>query len=122
MFLFRDFTLNINKEVNFALKQIFGVGIHKSRFMTSRIGLSYPFFLKNINIFNFSLLLFLLKNLVISEVRIRRKSDMDINRLIDCISYRGIRHKMCLPVHGQRTRTNASTQRSKRMRVRFQNT
>lgn len=36
---------------------------------------------------------------------------------MDIESYKGARHKMTLPCHGQRTRTNANTQRSKRIRI-----
>lgn len=60
-----------------------------------------------------------MKYLVLSEVRIKRKSENDISKLVEGKSYRGARHTMSLPVHGQRTRTNASTQRSKRIRLRI---
>jgi ribosomal protein S13 len=52
--------------------------------------------------------------LIISDVRIKRRVQFHINKLKDIRTVRGIRHKFCLPVHGQRTRTNASTQRTKR--------
>lgn len=39
---------------------------------------------------------------------------MNISNMINLNIYKGIRHKLALPVHGQRTRTNASTQRTKR--------
>lgn len=41
--------------------------------------------------------------------------------MINNKSYVGNRHKLCLPVRGQRTRTNANTQRSKRIRTKFSN-
>lgn len=40
---------------------------------------------------------FLLKNLVISDVRIKRKVESNINKKIDLNSYSGVRHKLCLP-------------------------
>jgi len=58
----------------------------------------------------------LLKLLIISDVRIKRRVEFDIAKLVGMNSIKGFRHKLCLPVHGQRTRTNASTQRSKRIR------
>jgi small subunit ribosomal protein S13 len=70
------------------------------------------------NVYNFMIIIFLLKGFVISDVRIKRRIDSNINFLIDVNSYKGVRHKMTLPVHGQRTRTNANTQRSKRIRIR----
>jgi len=49
-------------------------------------------------------------------VRIKRRVEFDIAKLVGISSIKGLRHKLCLPVHGQRTRTNASTQRTKRIR------
>lgn len=46
MFLFRDFTLNINKEIRFALMQIFGIGLHKSNSILSKLVLVTRFLLR----------------------------------------------------------------------------
>ncbi|HEX6798383.1 MAG TPA: 30S ribosomal protein S13 [Ktedonobacterales bacterium] len=51
------------------------------------------------------------------EGDLRREVDMNIRRLIEIGSYRGIRHRRNLPVHGQRTRTNARTRRGARKTV-----
>ncbi len=48
------------------------------------------------------------------EGDLRREVNMNIKRLIDIGCYRGIRHRRGLPVHGQRTRTNARTRRGPR--------
>jgi small subunit ribosomal protein S13 len=45
------------------------------------------------------------------EGDLRREVQSDIKRLIEINCYRGTRHRMRLPVHGQRTRTNARTRR-----------
>ncbi len=45
------------------------------------------------------------------EGDLRREVDMNIKRLIEIGCYRGMRHRRNLPVHGQRTRTNARTRR-----------
>jgi small subunit ribosomal protein S13 len=45
------------------------------------------------------------------EGDLRRQVSMNIKRLIEIKCYRGIRHQRGLPVHGQRTRTNARTRR-----------
>jgi len=60
--------------------------------------------------------LYLLKGLVASDARIKRVIENNITKLITIDSYRGSRHKLTLPVRGQRTRTNAGTQRSKRFK------
>ena len=51
------------------------------------------------------------------EGDLRREVDMNIKRLIEIGSYRGMRHRRNLPVHGQRTRTNARTKRGARRTV-----
>lgn len=51
------------------------------------------------------------------EGELRRKIQANIKRLIDIGSYRGTRHKKKLPVHGQRTKTNARTRKGKKKTV-----
>ena len=53
---------------------------------------------------------------ILAREFINRIIENNINNLIINNSYRGTRHKLTLPVRGQRTRTNASTQRSKRFK------
>jgi small subunit ribosomal protein S13 len=48
---------------------------------------------------------------VMVEGDLRRKTAMDIKRLMDLGCYRGLRHRRGLPVHGQRTHTNARTRK-----------
>lgn len=52
------------------------------------------------------------------EGDLRRERSMDIKRKIDLGSYGGIRHRRGLPLHGQRTRTNARTRKGKRKPIR----
>jgi len=51
------------------------------------------------------------------EGDLRREVRQNIQRLIDIQCYRGLRHRRNLPVHGQRTRTNARTKRGARRTV-----
>lgn len=51
------------------------------------------------------------------EGELRKEIDLNIKRLIEIGSYRGIRHRRGLPVRGQRTRTNARTKRGPRKTV-----
>jgi len=51
------------------------------------------------------------------EGQLRAEVQMNIRRLIEIGSYRGLRHKLGLPVRGQRTRTNARTRKGKRKTV-----
>jgi small subunit ribosomal protein S13 len=52
------------------------------------------------------------------EGDLRREISMNIKRLMDLGCYRGIRHRRSLPVHGQRTRTNARTRKGPRRPIR----
>ena len=51
------------------------------------------------------------------EGDLRREVNMNIRRLMDIGSYRGLRHRRGLPAHGQRTKTNARTKRGGRRTV-----
>jgi small subunit ribosomal protein S13 len=48
------------------------------------------------------------------EGDLRRETSMNIKRLMDMASYRGIRHRRGLPLRGQRTKTNARTRKGPR--------
>jgi len=52
------------------------------------------------------------------EGDLRRENSMNIKRLMDLGCYRGMRHRRHLPVHGQRTRTNARTRKGPRRPIR----
>ncbi len=52
------------------------------------------------------------------EGDLRREISMNIKRLMDLGSYRGVRHRRGLPLRGQRTRTNARTRKGPRRAVR----
>jgi len=51
------------------------------------------------------------------EGDLRREVQLNIKRLVEISCYRGVRHRRNLPVHGQRTRTNARTKRGARKTV-----
>jgi small subunit ribosomal protein S13 len=53
----------------------------------------------------------------LAEGDLRREVSQNIRRLIEIGSYRGLRHRRGLPVHGQRTRTNARTRKGPRRTV-----
>jgi len=56
------------------------------------------------------------QNLMV-EGNLRREVQMNIKRLMDIGCYRGLRHRRSLPVHGQRTRTNARTRKGPKKTV-----
>ena len=114
MYKFRITDLPLNKELSVALKSIDGLGLRKANYILSKLGISHLILVENLNLYYKDLLFFYLENFVMSIASISRYKDLRIKRLIDLNTYKGIRHELFLPVHGQRTRTNANTQRSKR--------
>lgn len=116
MYLFRDTNLYPSKEVRASLLRIYGVYWRKAIYITSWTGISYPMFIRNLSSYRYGMIYTILKSYLISNVRIKRRMDSNILHLINNNSYWGTRHKFCLPVHGQRTRTNASTQKAKKFR------
>lgn len=114
MYKFRVSNLPLNKGLSIALKAIDGLGWHKINFILSRLGIAHSITVENLNLYYKDLLFFYLENFVMSIACINRYNDLRIKKLIDLNTYKGIRHELFLPVHGQRTRTNANTQRSKR--------
>ena len=59
---------------------------------------------------------FISQNLIV-EGDLRREVQMNIKRMMDIGCYRGLRHRRNLPVHGQRTRTNARTRKGPKKTV-----
>ncbi len=51
------------------------------------------------------------------EGDLRREVSMNIKRLVDLGCYKVLRHRKCLPVHGQRTHTNARTRKGKAVAI-----
>jgi small subunit ribosomal protein S13 len=116
MFLFRDTIISDKIELKSAIKKLNGISWYKINIIKNYLGISTPYIIKNLNHYHLNFLLFLLKGLILSNTKIKRLIDNNISRLILIYSYRGIKHKLNLPVRGQRTRTNAGTQRSKRLK------
>jgi small subunit ribosomal protein S13 len=111
MFTYKQYNLDIKRDIRLSLQLIYGIGWLKSIFICSRLGFSYPFSLNNINLYNFFILTYILDFFTWLEIRIKRIIFQNIKNLYKIESYKGIRHKDSLPVRGQRTRTNASTKK-----------
>ena len=60
---------------------------------------------------------FIDKNNLVVEGDLRRQVALDIKRLVEVQCYRGVRHRKGLPVHGQRTKTNARTRKGPKRTV-----
>jgi len=111
MFTYKQYNLNIKREVRSSLQSIYGVGWLKAVYVCAQLGFAWPFSLSNSNLYNYSVLAFMLDFFTWLEVRIKRIIFLNIKNLYKIESYKGIRHKDSLPTRGQRTRTNASTKK-----------
>lgn len=111
LFSFRDKDLPPKRELRASLQRIFGVGSARARWLTSRFGLGYPYFSSSLNPYFISNLLGFLNCILRSQTKIRRDIDQRVRLLKDLGHWRGKRHALFLPTHGQRSRTNGRTQK-----------
>lgn len=114
MFLFRNNPIDDNINICVSLKRVPGMSWIRTKIILSKTGITLDCKLNSLNEYLFNLITILLRATVISFARISRIVTVNINKLMDNDTYRGIRHKLSLPVRGQRTRTNARTQKTKK--------
>ncbi|HLB52395.1 MAG TPA: 30S ribosomal protein S13 [Chlamydiales bacterium] len=106
-----------NKRLEVSLTYIYGVGRALSNQIIEKLGLNKNMRAKELNEDQVARLNAILTSEYIVEGDLRRQIQNNIKRLIGIHCYRGMRHKLSLPVRGQRTRTNARTRKGKRKTV-----
>ncbi len=106
-----------DKRVEIGLTYIYGIGLTRSKEVLAKTGVSPDIRIKDLSEADVALLRERIESDYQIEGDLRRWESMNIKRLIDIGSYRGRRHRMGLPVRGQRTRTNARTRRGRRATV-----
>lgn len=99
------------KRVEIALCYIFGVGRTLSNQILATCGINPDTRVKNLTDEEVSKIRDTLENGYTVEGDLRREIAMNIKRLTEIGCYRGRRHRMGLPVRGQRTKTNARTRK-----------
>lgn len=106
-----------DKRVEYSLPYIFGVGLTVSREILTATGISFDTRVKDLSDEEVAKIReYIDKNLKV-EGDLRREEQLNIKRLIEIGSYRGRRHRMGLPVRGQRTKTNARSRKGPRRTV-----
>ena len=100
-----------NKKIVFALPYIFGVGLSSARKIVSAARVDGGKRAKDLAPDEINRLREIIEKNYKIEGELRRDVMMNIKRLKDITSYRGIRHARGLPVRGQRTKTNSRTRR-----------
>ena len=106
-----------NKRVEVGLTYLFGVGPTRARQILASTRVSPDTRIKDLTESEVTAIReFITKNYKV-EGDLRRSTQMNIKRLIEIGSYRGLRHRRNLPVHGQRTRTNSRTRKGTKKTV-----
>ena len=103
----------MNKHVWVGLTHIYGVGRARARAACESAGVDPTTRVKDLTEIQVNALRSQVQRFAV-EGDLRRENSMNIKRLMDLGSYRGIRHRRGLPVRGQRTRTNARTRKGPR--------
>ena len=106
-----------DKPVHISLTYIYGIGRTKSREAVNAIGLDPQTRVKQLTEDEISRIRDYIDRHFVVEGDLRREVNLNIKRLMEIGCYRGLRHRRGLPVHGQRTRTNARTRRGPRRTV-----
>ena len=102
--------LPTNKRVVIALTYIYGIGKTTSQAILAQTGIDPSIRIQDLTEAQVQSIREQVSGLT-TEGDLRRQVNLNIKRLSEIGSYRGMRHRRSLPVHGQRTRTNARTKR-----------
>lgn len=106
-----------DKRVEIGLTYIYGIGLSRSQEILAATKISPDIRVKDLSDAEVAALREAVETNYQVEGDLRRWEAMNIKRLVDIGTYRGRRHRMGLPVRGQRTRTNARTRRGRRLTV-----
>ena len=105
-----------NKQVEIALTYIFGLGRASSRKILEKAEVPFNLKTKDLTEDQKVKIRDIIEDDYKTEGSLRTEVTMNIKRLMDIGAYRGLRHRHGLPVHGQRTHTNARTRKGPRNR------
>ena len=100
-----------NKRVVIALQYIHGIGPKKADEIMQKVGLAEERRVAQLTDQEVLQIREIIDRDYMVEGDLRREVSMNIKRLMDLGAYRGLRHRRGLPVHGQRTHTNARTRK-----------
>ena len=106
-----------DKRIEIGLTYIYGIGLSRSQEILAETDVNPDTSVKDLSDADVAAIRSEVQNNYEVEGDLRRLEAMSIKRLMDIGTYRGRRHRMGLPVRGQRTRTNARTRRGVRRTV-----
>ena len=102
-----------HQHAEIALTAIYGIGRSRARTICAAAGVNHSTKVKDLSDTQMDKLREQVSKVTV-EGELRREVSMNIKRLIDLGTWRGKRHRLGLPVRGQRTRTNARTRKGPR--------
>lgn len=106
-----------DKRIEIGLTYIYGIGLTRSQQVLAKTGVNPDTRVRDLSDAEVAALREAVETGYEVEGDLRRLEAMSIKRLMDIGTYRGRRHRLGLPVRGQRTRTNARTRRGSRRTV-----
>lgn len=106
-----------NKRLEVSLTYIYGVGRKLAGQIIEKLSLNKDMRARELNEDQIARLNAILASEYVVEGDLRRQVQNNIKRLVGIHCYRGMRHRLGLPVRGQRTRTNSRTRKGKRKTV-----
>ena len=108
----------LNKRAEIGLTYIYGIGRQTANKLLEEAGVSADTYVRDLTEDEVVKLRELIDGQMTVEGDLRRERQQNVKRLQEIGSYRGLRHRRGLPVHGQNTKTNARTRKGpKRMQV-----
>ncbi|MDR2336950.1 MAG: 30S ribosomal protein S13 [Candidatus Nomurabacteria bacterium] len=110
-------TLPSDKQVWVGLTYVYGIGETTSKKILKEVGIDFTKRVKDLTEADEQKINSFIDSKCIVEGSLQRIVTGNIKRLKDIGSYKGVRHKLGLPVNGQRTRTNARTRKGKAIAV-----
>jgi small subunit ribosomal protein S13 len=106
--------LPANKRIEYGLTYVFGIGLTSAKGILNKLHIDLNKRVKDLSDQEVALIQKEITSNYTVEGELRKEVMMNIKRLQEIGSYRGMRHKRGLPVRGQRTRTNARTRKGPR--------
>ena len=106
-----------DKKIRIALTYLFGIGRKRAIDVLEAAGIDPEVRTNTLSDVDVSTIREIISNKYIIEGALRTDVTMNIKRLMDIGCYRGLRHRKGLPVHGQRTSTNARTRKGRKRTV-----
>jgi len=105
------------KRIDIGLTRIYGIGRNRAAEVLKKAEVPAETRVKDLTDLEVSRIAGVIQGEFVVEGDLRRQVQMNIKRLMDIGSYRGLRHRRGLPVRGQRTHTNARTRKGPRRSV-----